>query len=40
MIVAVNYFTKWIEADALTMITTTNVIKFFKKNILSQFGVP
>jgi len=39
LIVVVDYFTKRIEAEALDQTTTTNVIKFFKKNILSRFGV-
>lgn len=40
LIVAVDYFTKWFEAEVLAKITTSNVIKFFKKNILSRFGIP
>lgn len=39
-IVMVDYFTKWIEVEELTNITITNVIKSFKRNILSRFGVP
>lgn len=39
LIVVVDYFTKWIEAEALANITATNVIKLFKKNILARFGV-
>lgn len=39
LIVAVDYFTKWIEEDPLAKTTTTNAVKFFKKNILSRFGV-
>lgn len=40
LIVIVDYFTKWIEVEALTNITVTNVIKFFKRNILAMFTVP
>jgi hypothetical protein len=40
LIVVVDYFTKWIEAEPHAKITTINVIKFFKKNIMSRFGVP
>lgn len=40
LIIAVDYITKWIEAEPLAKITAANVIKFFKKTILSRFGVP
>jgi len=40
LIVITNYITKWIEAEALAQITATNIIKFFKQDILSRFGVP
>lgn len=39
LIVAVDHFTKWIEEDPLAKIMTANAVKFFKKNILSRFGV-
>ena len=38
--VAVDYFTKWIEAEPLARITANNLIKFFKKSILSRFDIP
>ncbi|CAJ2645722.1 unnamed protein product [Trifolium pratense] len=40
LIVAVDYFTKWIEAEPLAHITTFNVLRFFKRNILARFGIP
>lgn len=40
MIVVMDYFTKWIAIYVLTNITIVNVMKFFKRNILSKFGVP
>src|ERR1044072_6169456 len=40
MVVAVDYFTKWIEAEALTTITSAKIQKFFYKNIISRFGIP
>lgn len=40
LIVVVDYFTKWIEAEALEKIIGANVLKKFKKNILALFGVP
>jgi hypothetical protein len=38
--VAVEYFTKWIEARAVSMITAKTAQKFFLQNIVCQFGVP
>ncbi|CAL1384138.1 unnamed protein product [Linum trigynum] len=40
LIVAVDYFTKWIEAEPLASITETQVRKFTKKNIFARFGLP
>ncbi|XP_058783680.1 uncharacterized protein LOC131658400 [Vicia villosa] len=39
-VVVVDYFTKWIEAEALAKITSQNVLRFYKRNILARFGVP
>ncbi|KAK0603090.1 hypothetical protein LWI29_001292 [Acer saccharum] len=39
-IVAVDYFTKWVEAEALVHITEANTTNFVKKNILYRFGIP
>src|SRR6266540_5256836 len=38
-IVAVEYFTRWVEAEPVASITTQSVIKFFWKNIVCRFGV-
>lgn len=38
LISILEYFTKWIKAEVLANITTANVIKFFKKNILTIFS--
>ncbi|XP_058726105.1 uncharacterized protein LOC131597421 [Vicia villosa] len=40
LIVAVDYFTKWIEAEPLAKITSLNVLCFYKRNILALFEVP
>jgi len=40
LVVAIDYSTKWIEAEPLAKITTKNVPRFFKRNILARFGVP
>jgi hypothetical protein len=38
--IAVEYFTKWIEARAVSTITTKTAQKFFWQNIVSHFRVP
>jgi hypothetical protein len=38
--VAIEYFTKWIEARAVSTITSKTAQKFFWQNIVCQFGVP
>jgi hypothetical protein len=38
--VAVEYFTKWIEARAVSKITSKTAQKFFWQNIVCHFGVP
>jgi hypothetical protein len=40
VIVAVEYFSKWIEAKPLATITSATVQKFFWQNIVCRFGVP
>ena len=40
LIVAINYFTKWVEAEAVTMITEAKVTSIVWKNIICRFGVP
>ena len=39
-IVAVDYFTKWVEDEPLVHITEANTISFVKTNILYRFGIP
>ena len=40
IVVAVEYFSKWIEAKPLATITFVIVQKFFWQNIVCRFGVP
>jgi transposase InsO family protein len=40
VVVAVEYFSKWIEAKPLATITSTIVQKFFWQNIVCRFCVP
>jgi len=38
MVVAVNYFTKWIETEPLATITVERIQKFIWKSIICQYG--
>ena len=40
IIVAIDYFTKWVKAKLVTTITKAKVINFVWKNIICKFGVP
>jgi transposase InsO family protein len=40
VVVAVEYFSKWIEAKPLATITSATVQKFFWHNIVYRFGLP
>nr|KYP38645.1 hypothetical protein KK1_040101 [Cajanus cajan] len=40
LLVAVDYFTKWIEACPLVKITTENMQRFTRKNIIYRFDIP
>ena len=40
IIVAVEYYTRWVEAEALAKITAAAVEKFIWKNIICRFGLP
>ena len=40
LIVVINYFTKWVEVEPVTMITEAKINSFVWKNIICRFGVP
>ncbi|KAK3039116.1 hypothetical protein RJ639_028862 [Escallonia herrerae] len=40
VIVAIDYFTKWTEAEALATITASKCEEFFWKSVVWHFGVP
>ena len=40
LFVAVDYFTKWIEAETVASITTAEVRKFIWRNTITLFGIP
>ena len=39
-VVAINYFTKWVEAEALASIMPIKIKEFVYKNIICWYGVP
>ena len=40
LLVAIDYFSKWIEADAFASIKDRDVTRFIWKNIVCRFGIP
>ena len=38
--VGIDYFTKWVEAEALTTITKKNIRSFVWRNIICRYGIP
>jgi hypothetical protein len=39
-VVAVEYFTKWIEAKPLSNVSSASIKKFFWQSIICHYGVP
>ncbi|XP_074375210.1 uncharacterized protein LOC141716972 [Apium graveolens] len=40
IVVAIDYFKKWIEAKALAKINTKQIAQFFWENVICRFGIP
>ena len=40
LLVAIDYFTKWVEVEALATITEAKIRNFVWKNIICKFGIP
>ena len=40
LLIAIDYFSKWIEADAFASIKDRDVTRFIWKNIVCWFGIP
>jgi len=40
LLVGIDYFTKWVEAEPLANIRDTDAKRFVWKNIVTRFGVP
>ena len=40
LVVGIDYFTKWVEAEALAIIMEKNILSFFWRNIICRFEIP
>ena len=40
LVVSIDYFTKWVEAEALAIIIKKNVRSFFWRNIICRYEIP
>ena len=40
LVVSIDYFTKWMEAETLATITEKNVRNFVRRNIIYRYGIP
>ena len=40
LLVAIDYFIKWVEVEALATITEVRIRSFVWKNIICRFGIP
>nr|KYP71460.1 Pol polyprotein [Cajanus cajan] len=40
LLVAIDYFTKWIEVGPLAKITAKNIQRFTWKNLICRYGLP
>jgi ribonuclease HI len=40
VLLATDYFTKWVEAVPLKKVTSENMVEFVKEHIIYQFGIP
>ena len=40
LVVGIDYFTKWVETEALATITEKNIRNFVWRNIICRYGIP
>ena len=40
LVVGIDYFTKWVEAEPLAIITEKNIRSFVWRNIICKYGIP
>ena len=38
-VVVVDYFTKWVEVEALVNITSKNIEQFLWRNVICRYGI-
>jgi hypothetical protein len=39
VLLAIDYFTKWVEAVPLKKVTSENMVEFVKEHIIYRFGI-
>ena len=39
ILVAIDYFTKWIKVNSYANVTTKNVAKFIRRDVIAHYGV-
>ena len=39
ILVAIDYFTKWVEASSYASVTKGVVVRFFKRDIIARYGL-
>ena len=40
LVVSIDYFTKWVEAESLATITEKSICTFVWRNIICRYGIP
>ena len=40
MVVAIDYFSKWVESEAFHNVTAEQMAKFIARNIICRYGMP
>ena len=40
IVVAIDYFTKWVEAASFASVTKNVVARFIKQNLICRYGIP
>jgi hypothetical protein len=40
ILVAIYYFTKWVEATSFSVLKAKHVVRFIESNIICRYGVP
>ena len=40
ILVAIDYFTKWVEAASCTNVTRSVMVRFIKRELICRYGLP